>query len=178
MYFNNNIYVLLVLYFLNQQIWTVFLRSITLWWGGSNQGQIWKVGLWSMVYLNTIPIRNLSHRIKNRNKENRQPVEPKSVKQQSHQNKTEKKLWGTIVLGGQLSGGAIVLLPWKVCHFPLINRSFAHSWFDFNIMYFFNKSYFPYFRFHTRSKESTKKILIICRHLNLVKKIGELFKSK
>jgi hypothetical protein len=37
--------------------------------------------LWSMVYLNTIPIRNLSHRIKNGNRENRQPVEPKSVKQ-------------------------------------------------------------------------------------------------
>jgi hypothetical protein len=34
-----------------------------------------------MVYLNTIPIRNLSHRIKNGNRENRQPVEPKSVKQ-------------------------------------------------------------------------------------------------
>ena len=94
MYFNNNIYVLLVLYFLNQQIWTVFLRSTTIWWGGSNQGQIW-----------------------------------------------------------------------KVCHFPLINGSHIPD-----IMHFFNKSYFPYFRFHTRSKESTKKILIICRHLNLVKK--------
>jgi hypothetical protein len=54
--------------------------------------------LWSMVYLNTIPIRNLSHRIKNGNRENRQPVEPKSVKQQSHQNKTENILWGTIAL--------------------------------------------------------------------------------
>jgi hypothetical protein len=37
--------------------------------------------LWSMVYLNTIPIRNLSHKI-------------------------EKNVWGAIVLGG-----AIVLLP-------------------------------------------------------------------
>jgi hypothetical protein len=45
----------------------------------------------------TIPIRNLSHRIKNGNRENRRPVEPKSVKQQSHQNKTEKNLWGAIV---------------------------------------------------------------------------------
>ena len=46
--------------------------------------------LWSMVYLNTIPIRNLSH-------------------------KTEKNVWGAIVrgllFGGQLSGGANVLLP-------------------------------------------------------------------
>jgi hypothetical protein len=48
-----------------------------------------------MVYLNTIPIRNLSHRIKNGNGENRQPVEPKSVKQhKGHQNKTENKIVG------------------------------------------------------------------------------------
>ena len=64
-----------------------------------------------MVYLNTIPIRNLSHRIKNGKRENRQPVEPKSVKQHKA---TEMKLKkncggqlpkGAIVLGGQLSGG-------------------------------------------------------------------------
>ena len=62
--------------------------------------------LWSMVYLNTIPIRNLSHRIKNGNRENRQPVEPKSVKQhKATKNKTKKKLWGAIVRG------ATVLLP-------------------------------------------------------------------
>jgi hypothetical protein len=67
--------------------------------------------IWSMVYLNTIPIRNLSHRNKNGNRENRQPVEPKSVKQQSQQNKTGKILWreivlgGAIVLGEQLFGG-------------------------------------------------------------------------
>jgi hypothetical protein len=56
-----------------------------------------------MVYLNTIPIRSLSHRIKNGNRENRQPVEPKSVKQQSQQNKTGKNLWREIVLEGLLS---------------------------------------------------------------------------
>jgi hypothetical protein len=49
-----------------------------------------------MVYLNTIPIRSLSHRIKNGNRENRQPVEPKSVKQHKA---TEMKLWGAIVQG-------------------------------------------------------------------------------
>ena len=59
--------------------------------------------IWSMVYLNTIPIRSLSHRIKNGNRENRQPVEPKSVKQQSQQNKTGKNLWREIVLEGLLS---------------------------------------------------------------------------
>jgi len=42
---------------------------------------VYLIIIWSMVYLNTIPIRNLSHRIKNGNRENRQPVEPKSVKQ-------------------------------------------------------------------------------------------------
>ena len=73
--------------------------------------------LWSMVYLNTIPIRNLSHRIKNGNRENRQPVEPKSVKQQSHQNKTEKNLWGAIVLGGLLScSHCIVLIDTFILH--------------------------------------------------------------
>jgi hypothetical protein len=52
--------------------------------------------LWSMVY--TIPIRNLSHRIKNGNRENRQPVEPKSVKQhKATQMKMKKNC------GGQLS---------------------------------------------------------------------------
>jgi hypothetical protein len=54
--------------------------------------------LWSMVYLNTIPIRNLSHRIKNGNREKRQPVEPKSVKQHKA---TEMKL--KKICGGQLS---------------------------------------------------------------------------
>jgi hypothetical protein len=54
--------------------------------------------LWSMVYLNTIPIRNLSHRIKNRKRENRQPVEPKSVKQHKA---TKIKLKKNC--GGQLS---------------------------------------------------------------------------
>ena len=54
--------------------------------------------LWSMVYLNTIPIRILSHRIKNGNRENRQPVEPKSVKQHKA---TEMKL--KKICGGQLS---------------------------------------------------------------------------
>ena len=52
-----------------------------------------------------IPIRNLSHIIKNGNRENRQPVEPKSVKQQSQQNKTEKNLWRAIVLGGYCPKG-------------------------------------------------------------------------
>lgn len=46
--------------------------------------------LWSMVYLNTIPIRNLSH-------------------------KTEKNVWGAIVrgllFGGQLSGGLMSCSP-------------------------------------------------------------------
>ena len=54
--------------------------------------------LWSMVYLNTIPIRNLSHRIKNGNTENRQPVEPKSVKQHKATKIKLKK-----ICGGQLS---------------------------------------------------------------------------
>jgi hypothetical protein len=58
-----------------------------------------------MVYLNTIPIRNLSHRIKNRNRKNRQPVEPKSVKQHKA---TKIKL--KEICGGKLFG-AIVLLP-------------------------------------------------------------------
>ena len=58
--------------------------------------------LWSMVYLNTIPIRNLSYRIKNENRENRQPVEPKSVKQHKA---TEMKLKKNC--GGQLSGGLL-----------------------------------------------------------------------
>ena len=58
--------------------------------------------LWSMVYLNTIPIRNLSHRIKNGNRENRQPVEPKSVKQHKA---TDMKLWGAIVQGTIFLGG-------------------------------------------------------------------------
>ena len=88
--------------------------------------------IWSMVYLNTIPIRTLSHWIKHGNRENRQPVEPKSVKQQSQQNKTEQNLWGgevAIVLGGGglLSEGVIIrgycpggyyliiLLPWFTC---------------------------------------------------------------
>jgi hypothetical protein len=55
-----------------------------------------------MVYLNTIPIRNLSHRIKNGNRENRQPVEPKSVKQHKATKIKMKK-----VCGGQLSGGIL-----------------------------------------------------------------------
>ena len=53
---------------------------------------------WSMVYLNTIPIRNLSHRFKKGNRENRQQVEPKSVKQHKS---TEMKL--KKICGGQLS---------------------------------------------------------------------------
>ena len=62
--------------------------------------------LWSMVYLNTIPIRNLSHRIKNGNKENRQPVEPKSVKQhKATKIKLKQICGGAIVLGGKLSRG-------------------------------------------------------------------------
>jgi hypothetical protein len=48
-----------------------------------------------MVYLNTIPIRNLSHRIKNGNGENRQPVEPKSVKQHKA---TEMKILSNFIL--------------------------------------------------------------------------------
>jgi hypothetical protein len=58
-----------------------------------------------MVCLNTIPKRNLSHRIKNGNRENRQPVKPKSAKQHKA---TKIKL--KEICGGQLSG-AIVLLP-------------------------------------------------------------------
>jgi hypothetical protein len=48
--------------------------------------------------MNTIPIRNLSHRIKNGNRENRQPVEPKSVKQHKATKIKLKK-----ICGGQLS---------------------------------------------------------------------------
>ena len=55
--------------------------------------------IWSMVYLNTIPIRNLSHRIKNGNRVNRQPVEPKIVKQhKATKINLKTKLWGAIVL--------------------------------------------------------------------------------
>jgi hypothetical protein len=68
------------------------------------------------VYLNTIPIRNLSHRIKNGNRENRQPVEPKNVKQHKA---TKIKL--TKICGGNCPGrGAIVLLPHEV---PFMHKS-------------------------------------------------------
>ena len=80
--------------------------------------------LWSMVYLNTIPIRSLSHRIKNGNRENRQPVEPKSVKQQSQQNKTGKNLWREIVLEGLLSQGSNCpgeQLSGGYCHAPMVH---------------------------------------------------------
>jgi len=61
------------------------------------------------VYLNTIPIRNLSHRIKNGNRENRQPVETKSVKQHKA---TKIKL--KTICGGQLSRGLFHSLNWHV----------------------------------------------------------------
>jgi len=72
--------------------------------------------LWSMVYLNTIPIRNLSHRIKNGNRENRQPVEPKSVKQHKATKIKLKKFVGGncprgAIVRGAIVRGVIVLLP-------------------------------------------------------------------
>jgi hypothetical protein len=59
-----------------------------------------------MVYLNTIPIRNLSHRIKNGNRENRQPVEPKIVKQ----HKATKIKLKTKIVGGYCPAPLIPLV--------------------------------------------------------------------